>query len=160
LSIDIDALYQRYGPMVHRRCKAMLHDEELAMDATQDVFVELLRRGEKLQVSSPSSFLYRAATNVCLNRIRSSKRKPMDFDPELVERIARAPIAEERSLGRALLDRIFQREEPSTRAMAVMHLVDGMTIPEVAAVYSMSESGVRKRLRVLKQHVRELQEVA
>jgi RNA polymerase sigma-70 factor (ECF subfamily) len=71
-----------------------------------------------------------------------------------------APEAEERSITRGLLDRIFQREQPSTREMAVMHLVDGMTLEQVAAETGLSVSGVRKRLRVLKAHVAELQEVA
>jgi hypothetical protein len=41
-----------------------------------------------------------------------------------------------------------------------MHLVDGMTLEQVAAETGLSVSGVRKRLRVLKEHVAELQEVS
>ncbi len=130
------------------------------MEAMQDVFVEVVRRGDKLTVDAPSSFLYRTATNVCLNRIRSRKRRPQDSDTDLVERIANAPEAEDRTLVGALLNRIFAGEQTSTREMAVLHLVDGLTLEEVAAEMKMSVSGVRKRLRTLKAHVAELQEVA
>ena len=41
--------------------------------------------------------------------------------------------------------------------MAVMHLLDGMTLEEVAAEFGLSVSGVRKRLRTLKAHVVELE---
>ena len=159
LGIDLDAYYQQYGPMVLRRCRALLKDPEEAMDAMQDVFVELLRRQDRLTVGSPSSFLYRTATNVCLNRLRTKRRRPQDLDPELLARIACAPEAENRSAVLSMLDRIFQREQPSTRTMAVMHLVDGMTLAEVASEVGLSESGVRKRLRLLRKHVRELEGV-
>lgn len=160
MSVDIRTWYERFGPMVHRRCRALLRDEEEAVEAMQDVFVEVVRRGAALDVDAPSSFLYRTATNVCLNRIRSRKRKPADADTDLLERIAVAPEAEERSFVLGLLDRIFAREQVSTREIAVMHLVDGMTLEEVAAEVGLSVSGVRKRLRVLKERVAELQEVA
>lgn len=160
MGVDLRHWYQQYGPMVHRRCRGLLRDDEEAREVMQDVFVEVLRRADALQVEAPSSFLYRTATNLCLNRIRSKRRKPTDPDTDLLARIAVAPEAEERSITRGLLDLIFQREQPSTREMAVMHLVDGMTLEQVAAETGLSVSGVRKRLRVLKAHVAELQEVA
>jgi RNA polymerase sigma-70 factor (ECF subfamily) len=158
LGVDIRHWYQQYGPMVFRRCRALLRDDEEAREAMQDVFVVILRRKE-LMVEAPSSFLFRTATNVCLNRLRTRRRKPAEADSELIDRIAIAPDAEERSIIHAVLDRIFAREQPSTREMAVMHLVDGMTLEQVAAETGLSVSGVRKRLRVLKEHVAELQEV-
>ncbi|MEQ1506237.1 MAG: sigma-70 family RNA polymerase sigma factor [Myxococcota bacterium] len=160
MGVDLRDWYQQYGPMVHRRCRGLLRDDEEAREAMQDVFVEVLRRGETLRVEAPSSFLYRTATNVCLNRLRSKRRKPADADTDLLDRIATAPVAEERSMVAGLLDRIFAREQSSTREMAVMHLVDGMTLEQVAAETGLSVSGVRKRLRVLKEHVAELQEVS
>jgi len=157
MSVHTEDLYRRYGPMVHRRCRALLRDDEEATEAMQDVFVEVLRRAERLEIGAPSSFLYRTATNVCLNRIRAAGRRPQDADTDLVERIACAPVAEERTAVRQLLDTIFARERPDTRDMAVLHLVDGMTLEQVAAQFGMSVSGVRKRLRVLKTHVAEME---
>lgn len=125
-----------------------------------DVFVEVVRRGAKLDVESPSAFLWRTATNLCLNKIRSRRRRPTESDTDLVERIALAPDAEDQALIRTVLDRLFGREPPSTRTMAVLHLVDGLTLPEVAEIMGLSESGVRKRLRVLRSHVAGLQGVA
>lgn len=157
MNVDIEAWYAQYAPMVHRRCKALLRDEEEATEAMQDVFVEVLRRIDKLEVEAASSFLYRTATNVSLNRLRTKRRKPADADDALIQRIAEAPEAEERGLAAALLDRIFAREQASTRVMATLHLVDGWTLEEVAAEMNLSVSGVRKRLRVLKAHVAELE---
>jgi len=127
------------------------------MEAMQDVFVEVLRRQDRLIVAAPSSFLYTTATHVCLNRIRSANRKPSDPRGQLIERIAHAPDAEDRALANSVLGRIFQREERSTRVMAVLFLVDGLTLQEVAAEVGLSVSGVRKRLRKLRDHVAALE---
>ena len=64
-----------------------------------------------------------------------------------------------RVFARSLLDRIFQREVESTRTIAVLHWVDGMTLEEVANEVGLSVSGVRKRLRTLREHVGTLEGV-
>jgi RNA polymerase sigma factor (sigma-70 family) len=160
LAIDVEDCYRRYGPMVLRRCRQLLKSEERATEAMQDVFVQLVRKQDRIEDRGLSSLLYRMATNTSLNLIRSRKRRPEDADSDLVGRIAMAP----RQSGglanaRLMLDRIFSTEKDSTREMAVMHLVDGYTLEEVAGHFDMSVSGVRKRLRTLKAHVRELEGV-
>ncbi|HUJ73308.1 MAG TPA: sigma factor-like helix-turn-helix DNA-binding protein, partial [bacterium] len=65
---------------------------------------------------------------------------------------------EERALDRAVLDGVFAGERASTRTMATLHYVDGMTLEEVAAHVGLSVSGVRKRLRLLKQRSRAWEE--
>jgi len=116
------------------------------MDVTQDVFVQLLRRRESLSEQYPSSLLYRIATNLSLNRIRDRARDPDLPGDELLDRVARhedrdAPL---------LLQRLFGRHPESTRTMAVLHYVDGMTLEQVARECGLSVSGVRKRLRGLR----------
>ncbi len=156
--MEIDDLYARFSPMVLRRCRALLKDEELAVEAMQDVFVQVLRRQDRLDLRSPSSFLYTTATNICLNRLRSKRRHPSEPEGDLIERIAGAPV-DGQWTARAMLDKIFAREKPSTATIAVLHLLDGMTLEQVAKEVGMSVSGVRKRLRTLKAHVAELEGV-
>lgn len=157
--IDVEAYYRRYGPMVLRRCRALLRHEEKAKDAMQDVFVQLLRNAHRLEHQAPSSLLYRIATNVCLNRIRGEGRRPEDPSEELLLRIASVDDPERKTGARALLARIFRDEQESTRTIAVLHLLDGFTLEEVAAEVGMSVSGVRKRLRTLRAHIEEIEKV-
>lgn len=154
---DIEALYERYGPMVLRRCRALLHDEQQALDAMQEVFVLLLRHQARLDQRAPSSLLLQMATNVCLNQLRSRSRRREDPEDELLLAIATSPDPEERSFTRQLLGRLFAASPATTGAMAVMHLVDGMTLEEVAREVGLSVSGVRKRLRGLRASAMELQ---
>ena len=147
IAIDVEQLYRRYAPMVLRRCRRLLQNEEQAVDAMQDVFVRLLAHRERLHGQFPSSLLFRMATNVCLNVIRSRKTSRTDSGEDVLSRIACCDEQETKTLASVILDRVFRREKPSTREMAVLHFVDGMTYREVARATNLSVSGVRKRLR-------------
>jgi RNA polymerase sigma factor (sigma-70 family) len=143
--------------MVLRRCRVLLREEEEAVDALQDVFVQVLRHQDRLSDEAPSSLLYRIATNVCLNRLRTRRRHPEERNDDLLLQIASAGDGESESASRRLLARIFGREPESTRLIAVMHLLDGMTLEEVAREMKMSVSGVRKRLRGLRERVQQFE---
>ncbi len=151
--IDVAAVYQRYGPMVLRRCRQLLQDEEDALDVAQDVFVRLLRHRRRLTELYPSSLLYRMATNLSLNRLRDRRRQPALPGDDVLCRIAGmnnldAPL---------FLERLFGRHPESTRTIAVLHYVDGMTLEQVARECGMSVSGVRKRLRTLRASLRTME---
>ncbi|MBN2433240.1 MAG: sigma-70 family RNA polymerase sigma factor [Acidobacteria bacterium] len=152
--MEIESLYRRYGPMVMRRCRYLLRDEAEAEDVTQEVFVQLLRHRGRWVATYPSSLLYRIATNLCLNRIRSrNRRKEEHMTPRLLTQIAAW-----RDMDAGLvLGALFDRHRTSTRIMAVMHYLDGMTHEQIAAEFNMSVSGIRKRLRKLRESLHALE---
>jgi RNA polymerase sigma-70 factor (ECF subfamily) len=151
MAIDVEDAYRRFGPMVVRRCRALLADDEQAVDAMHDVFVRLIREQERLDDRGMSSLLYRIATNVSLNKLRTRRRKPELADDDMLAALAHAGDLEETIGGRTLIGKLFGRVSESTTTMAVMHWVDGMSLEEVAAETGMSVSGVRKRLRLLRE---------
>jgi len=159
LPVNVEDLYKKYGPMVLRRCRQLLMNEESALDAMQDTFVKILRYQKTLSATYPSGLLYRIATNVCLNIIRKRK-KFADFPcDEVLSIIAAVDDVEEKVLQKDLIMQIFQKEKISTKVIAVMHYVDGMTLKEVADEVGLSISGVRKRLRILKKRAGKFKEV-
>ncbi|MBW8886320.1 MAG: sigma-70 family RNA polymerase sigma factor [Fibrobacteres bacterium] len=136
--------------MVLRRCRQLLRDEDAALDALQDVFSRWLERaGENPEY--PSSFFYTMATRICIDRIRSAAVRHRSDDSRL-EEIASAEDIEGDSRARRLLDRIFGRQHASTRVMAVMHYVDGLSYEEVGAEVKLTAAGVRRRLQRLREH--------
>ncbi|HEX4455927.1 MAG TPA: sigma-70 family RNA polymerase sigma factor [Kofleriaceae bacterium] len=159
MPVDPATYYTTYGPMVLRRCRRLLGDDPSARDAMHDVFVQILTHADRLDGQAPSSLLFRIATNVCLNRIRTRKRRPEAGDPDIVVEIAEATDPAARSAARAALDALFRHEPDDTAVIAVLHLHDKMTLEEVAAEVGMSVSGVRKRLMKLrtKLHAMEVQ---
>ena len=157
MPVDPNQYYTTYGPMVLRRCRLLLGDDTAARDAMHDVFVQILSHAGELTDRGGSSLLFRIATNVCLNRLRTRRRRPEDGDPDLLAEIAVHTDPAARSAARAALDTLFRNEPESTALIAVLHLSDKMTLEEVAAEVGMSVSGVRKRLARLRSKLHSLE---
>jgi RNA polymerase sigma-70 factor, ECF subfamily len=157
MGINVEEFYTKYGPMVLRRCRSLLRNEDQALDAMQDVFVKILNHQHRLNDSAPSSLLYTTATRVCLNIIRKEKRNVLS--DEILETVASSDNPEDKALNRHFLDRIFAAEKESTRLIAVLHYLDRFTLEETAKHTGMSVSGVRKRLRLLRERSMKLKEV-
>lgn len=163
MSMDVETIFRKYGPMVQRRCLHLLRDPGDAADITQEVFLRLLERKEGINAEFPSSLLWNMATNLCLNRIRDRKRhgnsdNTHEDSQSLLEKIACMQDDFATLEARSVLDRIFGKHPESTRTIAVLHLLDGMTLEEVALEVSMSVSGVRKRIRALRTTLHLLEE--
>jgi RNA polymerase sigma-70 factor (ECF subfamily) len=150
VALDIEALYRSYAPMVLRRCRRLIGNPDKAVDAMHDVFASLLRAKSRLHDSRPASLLLRIATNVCLDLIRAERRHAEDLDEERLLAIAAAEEPGGRSLARLTVRKLFGGEPESTRVMAVMHLVDGLSLEEVGREVGLTAAGVRKRLRGLR----------
>lgn len=159
MPVDVEVFYRKYGPMVLRRCRKLLKNEDRAKDAMQDVFVKILQNKKRLYSTYPSSLLYVTATNICLNIIRNDKRKPQSAGEEALTTIAGNDDPEKRAITLHFLDRLFSRNEHLTKTIAVLHYVDKLTLEETAEQVNMSVSGVRKRLRKLKELGLSLKEV-
>ena len=149
INLDVEALYRRYGPMVMRRCMHLLNNEEEAADATQETFVRVLQHRTTLHATYPSSLLYRIATNVCLNLMRSKRRRPTLRGEPLLDMVGEESH-EERILDACLLEQVFQAAKENTRRTAEIYYLECGTIRETAKRVGLSSSGVRKRLSVLR----------
>ena len=154
MTLDIEDSYTRYGPMVLRRCRQLLKQEQDAYDAAQETFIMALRHHERLSLTASSGLFYRMATNVCLNMIRTKGRRreaSSDASDALIYEIACLPDHGERLADQDLLRRLFRGQKASTRQMAVMFWLEGMTYDEIAQELEMSASGVRRRLHAFKE---------
>ncbi len=150
---DFEELYRKYGPMVMRRCRFILKDEEKANDAFQETFLKLFERRTKLSNVCASLF-FTTATRVCLNVIRSDKyRNGPQIDQLSATIIDNASMLQEEVTDVSLLlDCIFQKRDSKDREIAIYHFVDCYTLEETAQKMKMSVSGVRKRIATLKKH--------
>jgi RNA polymerase sigma-70 factor, ECF subfamily len=137
-------LYRTYGPAVYRRCLKLLRDKEAAKDATQEVFVKLVRDMAKFddpKIVLP--WMYRVATNYCLNALRDRKR----HGEEAIEELEIAAPHNGASLpDRHLAGSILSRFDEGTQAVAVGVLVDGMGHEELAGALGISRKTVERRL--------------
>jgi RNA polymerase sigma-70 factor (ECF subfamily) len=102
-------------------------------------------------VRYPSSLLWKMATNLCLNRLRDRRGAPEATEDATLVRLARLEDPTPAAEARSILRRLFARHTPSTRQIAVLHFVDGLTLEQTAREVGLSVSGVRKRLRGLRE---------
>ena len=158
--IDVEACYTHYGPMVLRRCRKMLKDEQTAYDAMHDVFLRVLKSRERLTGEHPSALLYRIATNVCLNRIRNDRAHETREYLDVLHHISFFENQDHELAARNLLGYVLKKEKEFTRKIAVMYFIDGMTIKEIAAIWKLSISGIHKRLEKLRRRIREKGEIS
>jgi len=154
MAINIAAWYEKYGPMVIRRCRRILGNEDDALDAVHDVFVNLLREETSLHDRFPSSLLYTMATNICLNRLRKKKWEiSKDFFGE-----GEAGACIDEGYGQVeaeiLLEDILKDESETNRAIYFMYHADRMTLKEIGEAVGLSISGVRKKLEAFRTRAR------
>jgi RNA polymerase sigma-70 factor (ECF subfamily) len=138
-------LYREYGPAVYRRCLRLLGDREAARDATQEVFVRLLHDIRKLEDRDAAlCWIYRVATNHCLNLLRDARKHGVEpLDPALeVTADALAGGYPERRLAQEVLSRF----DAQTQAVAIGVFVDGMEHEELAGALGISRRTVRRKL--------------
>jgi RNA polymerase sigma-70 factor (ECF subfamily) len=137
-------LYRAYGPVIYSRCLRMLRDRAAAEDATQETFMRVHRHIDKADSRQALGWIYRIATNYCLNEIRNRNRRPApgDLDPdELLGTDFSVVLAD-----RDLVARIVHRCPEKLRAVAWLHHVDGLDQSEVARVLDISRRTVVNRL--------------
>jgi len=131
----IEELYNRYGPMVYRRALAILGSDAEAKDAMQEIFIRVLEsssdfRGE----SAPTTWLYRITTNMCLNRLRDSKRRH-----GLAHAWAETQVTSGRRLEiTPMVRQILSKIPPDYAAAGIYYYLDGMTHEEIAKILKVS----------------------
>ena len=150
---EISQLYRRLGPLIYRRCLRLLRDPDNARDATQEVFVRALRHAPTLKADREClPWLYRVATNYCLNFLRD--RKPQD--DRAPEEILKQESGERRMAARQQVIALLDKFDEKTRQVAVYSLLDGMTQEEIAEVMGVSRKTVGKKLSRFSEHAKEL----
>jgi len=155
MNIDVAAWYEKYGPMVIRRCRKILGNGDDAMDAVHDVFVSLLQAKPRLHGAFPSSLLYTMATNTCLNRIRKHKREVLqDFSGDRENLFSCDDGGFGQVEAELILDAVLKDESKTNRVIYYMYFADDMTLKEIGEAVGFSISGVRKRLETLKKRIR------
>jgi RNA polymerase sigma-70 factor, ECF subfamily len=79
---DFDDLVRRYRRELHVYCYRMLGSFDEAEDHVQEVFLRAWRSRERFQgESSPRTWLYRIATNACLDTLRRNSRRAVLAPP-------------------------------------------------------------------------------
>lgn len=165
-------LVTMYENKILNYCYRMLGDRTDAEDATQEVFVKLYRFiGSFTGQSAFSTWLYKIASNVCLDFLRKNKRHTVDTvslhqqnaeGEEFllnIEDKGRTPYesAQMNEAQRALFAALSQLNEEQ-RKVVVLRDVEGLSYEEIAEVTGLAAGTVKSRINRARQALKKLLE--
>ncbi len=146
-------LYDRCSPKVFRLVVRMVGIQE-ANDLSQQIFLQTYRTIHQFSARSGfETWLYRLATNECLQFLRYAKRHPSEL--LLYEPADRSAGHEHQLQSRELLDRGLQRLDPELRAVFLLQQVEGLGYRELAETLKISEGTVASRLNRARSKLKE-----
>jgi RNA polymerase sigma factor (sigma-70 family) len=149
---SLAALYSRYSRSVWRRARRILADDDAAKDVTQEVFLRAMAIDAKGAFDAcPMGWLYRATTNLCLNRLRDTKRRA-EILSECILDETRGRDADTQILVRRILERVPEELQD----VAVYYYVDDLSHDEIASILGVSRRTIGNRLATFHSVVSEL----
>lgn len=144
----LERLYRDHADRIYGLCLRMCRDSVRATELAQDVFVRAWEQLDRLRPDSDAgAWLWRLATNVVLNEMRSDRRRLARVapvaEPGLLER---AELGTPLPVRRLSLDAAIARLPERAREVFVLHDVEGFAHAEVAEMLGVAEGTVRAHL--------------
>lgn len=156
-----EKLVARYQNKIIGYSARMLGDQDEAEDVAQEVFIKAYRSLESFRGDSLfSTWIYRIATNLCIDRIRAKKRRPqqaysldepMDKDEdkggrEIADFSAEPTREVEREELRRRVREVMSEMPEKMRTILIMCDMQGMAYEEIAKVLNCPIGTVKSRL--------------
>jgi RNA polymerase sigma-70 factor (ECF subfamily) len=166
-----EALFERYGEMIRRHLARIVRDDAAAQDLVQEVFLRVWTRAEQWDARGPfKAWLYRIATNLALNHLRTVRRRreqpleaPADWDEEgeestmpawVIDASAPRPdavveLVERRELLRRL---VGQLPDDKRQVIRLVHEME-LSLRDAADELGIPEGTVKSRLHYAKRRL-------
>lgn len=149
----LERLMTQYGDSLLRICYMLLHDRDLAKDATQDSFLKAYRSLDSLRKgNSEKAWLMRIAINTCKDLRRSRWWRFIDhgITPDDLPEMGQ----EDENPDSTPLLAVMNLPE-KYRQVVLLHFYQGMTSSEIAQILGLTASTVRTRLMRAKDRLHE-----
>jgi len=150
------ALFEKHGRAMVAFCRRFTRDPSRAEELAQDVFLKVYRSADGYEPTARfTTFLYRIATNHCLNEVRRARRDPQPghdpraddgapLDPDALPSTGASP--EDEATGRALersVERLLARLPENQRAAFVLCRFQGLSYEDIAQVLGVTVPAVK-----------------
>lgn len=161
-----EELVVRYQGQVYNLCLRMTADAEDAADLTQEAFVKVWKSLDTFQFDAAfSTWLYRLASNCCLDFLRSKKRRPTvsltmeteEEDEQTLDVSDDAPTPEEAAISkeeRETLRLAMQSIDAEQRQILTLRVVNDLSYSDIARVLGIREGTVKSRLSRARESLR------
>ncbi|HLK55967.1 MAG TPA: sigma-70 family RNA polymerase sigma factor [Chthonomonadaceae bacterium] len=149
-----DRLMQRHWNLVYRTCLRELQDPELAQDATQTVFLLLMRKAASLRrADALVAWLFQAARltsrDACKQEMRRRQREERAAE-ETRRRQMEQDEQERKSLWnqtQPLLNQALSTLPANDRKALLLRFFEGLSFQETGTALGLTEDAVRMRIR-------------
>ena len=159
--LEFEDVYKSFRPKIHRYITRLVGRFE-AEDLTQEVFVRIDKGLESFRGESQlSTWIYRIATNIALDRLRSPsflkmiQKRPLDNldeedeEPNIAFKEERPPSPEQQAIRKEMHDCIqgFVQDLPENyRAVLILSEMEELSNNEIAEILGVSVALVKIRL--------------
>lgn len=141
-------MYELHHQLVHRVCYRYTKNREEANDLSQEIFLKVHGSFAGFEGNSqPSTWLYRVATNHCLDHLRWKKRQSellAGYGEDLA--FSRAPETSPDNPTRRLFRRLLENMDAANRQVVFLRFEVGLTHEEIAEICGVSRVAITKRL--------------
>jgi RNA polymerase sigma-70 factor (ECF subfamily) len=151
-----DTIVQQYQARIARYILRLVNDEELALDLTQDTFVNAFRNIRNLRSDlALSAWLYRIATNLAVQARWRNRRihwQPLANLEHTSWGATDAP--DSLIMDRELVQEALRQLSRERAACLLLHIKEGFNYDEVATIMGSTPEAVRKRIARAKDQFR------
>jgi RNA polymerase sigma-70 factor (ECF subfamily) len=155
---QVVALFREHNAALVGFLRARLNSLADAQEVAQEVYLKLLSLDESTVIDSPRAFLYRAASNLAVDRLRMRNvRAAAPADPD-DDSWHLTPIPEQHASAHEQwrdLRQALDELPPKTSRAFVMHVIDGRDFATIAREMNLSERMVRYHVGNALAHCRE-----
>ena len=144
-----DVIVERHRRQVYQLCYRYVGNHEDAADLAQDAFIRAFKGlgGFKGQ-SSLSTWLYRIAVNVCLNRLalKPPRSEPLEAGDRADLRVERQDVALMRDERAAEVRAAIRQLPPKQRATLILRIYHDLPHDEIAGILGSSVGAAKANL--------------
>lgn len=163
-----DLLVHHYGDRIHNYVRRMVHHPQDAEDLTQEVFVRAFTGMKQFDGRSQlSTWLFRIATNLCIDYHRQRKRRPEPVSLTVAQEATEGEQFEIADDSANALDHLLTQElqhvvektiaglSPKLKTVLLLYDVEGLPYEEISRALGLPIGTVKSRLFLARSQVRQ-----
>jgi RNA polymerase sigma factor (sigma-70 family) len=144
-------IFDRYSARIYNFTFRFLKNSEAAEDATQEVFLKMLKYARQFHGDAKlSTWLFSIAANLCRDHLRNADNKAKEPEETLISLPAATDSSPEWNLERRQNETRVQRAlellTPEQREAILLSRYQGLSYAEIAQIAGCSEGAVKTRV--------------
>lgn len=144
-------IFDRYSGRIYNFAYRFLKNSEAAEDATQEVFVKMMKYAKQFHGDAKlSTWLFSITANLCRDYLRKSENKHKEGEETLLTLPANQSYSPERNLemrqNEERVQKALQSLTPEQREAILLSRYQGLSYAEIAQIAGCSEGAVKTRV--------------